>query len=135
MQPSPWLDFSLRFRLDHRDFTVRRNEIDLAAGPEWLRARLGFADVVRPTENTIADFVVGREGLMEFAASPWDNWTLSAGARRDLKDNASINWNVGLFYEDECIVIGTGVSRSFTRDRDIEPGTVWHLTVNLKHAG
>lgn len=135
LQPSPWLDFSLRFRLDHRDFVVRRNEIDLAAGLEWLSARLGFADVVRPPENTIGDFVVGREGLMEFAASPWDNWTLSAGARRDLKDNASINWNVGLFYEDECIVIGTGVSRSFTRDRDIEPGTVWHLTVNLKHAG
>ncbi len=135
VQPSPWLDFSLRFRLDHRDFTVRRNEIDLAAGPDWLRARLGFADVDRPPESTTGDFVGGREALMGFTAGPWDNWTLSADARRDLEDNASINWNVGLFYEDECIVIGTGVSRSFTRDRDVEPGTVWHLTVNLKHAG
>ena len=135
VQPSPWLDFSLRFRLDHRDFTVRRNEIDLTAGPEWLRTRLGFADVDRPPESTMGDFVGGREALMGFTANPFDNWTLSAEARRDLEDNTSINWRVGLFYEDECIVIGTGVSRSFTRDRDVEPGTTWHLTVNLKHAG
>ena len=135
VQPSPWLDFSLRFRLDHRDFTVRRNEIDLTAGPEWLRTRLGFADVDRPPESMLTDFAGGREALMGFTAKPLDNWTLSAEARRDLEDNASINWRVGLFYEDECIVIGTGVSRSFTRDRDVEPGTVWHLTVNLKHVG
>ena len=135
VQPSPWLDFSLRFRLDHRDFTVKRNEIDLTAGPEWLRTRLGFADVDRPPESMMTDFVGGREALMGFTAAPLDNWTLSAEARRDLEDNTSINWRVGLFYEDECIVIGTGVSRSFTRDRDVEPGTVWHLTVNLKHAG
>ena len=31
--------------------------------------------------------------------------------------------------------INTGISRSFTRDRDIEPDTVWHLTVILKQAG
>ena len=135
VQPSPWLDFSLRFRLDHRDFTVRRNEIDVAAGPDWLRARLGFADVDRLPESMMADLAGGREAIMGFTANPLDNWTLSAEARRDLEDNTSINWRVGLFYEDECIVIGTGVSRSFTRDRDIEPGTVWHLTVNLKHAG
>jgi len=135
VQPSPWLDFSLRFRLDHRDFTVRRNEFDLAAGPDWLRTRLGFADVDRPPQGTRADFAGGREALMGFTAKPFDNWTFSGEARRDLEDNTSINWRVGLFYEDECIVIGTGVSRSFTRDRDVEPGTVWHLTVNLKPAG
>ena len=135
VQPSPWLDFSLRFRLDHRDFTVRRNEIDLAVGPEWLRTRLGFADVDRPPESPMRNFVGGREAIMGFTAKPLENWTLSAEARRDLEDNTSINWRVGLFYEDECIVVGTGVSRSFTRDRDVEPGTVWHLTVNLKNAG
>ena len=135
MQPSPWLDFSLRFRLDHRDFTIRRNEIDLVAGPEWLRTRLGFADVDRPPESMMADFEGGREGLLSFVAKPFDNWTLSAEGRRDLKDKASINWRIGLSYEDECIVIGTGLSRSFTRDRDVEPDTVWHLTVNLKNAG
>ena len=83
----------------------------------------------------MGDFVGGREAIMGFAAKPLENWTLSTEARRDLEDNTSINWRVGLFYEDECIVVGTGVSRSFTRDRDVEPGTVWHLTVNLKNAG
>ena len=135
VRPSPLLDFSLRFRLDHRDFTVRRNEIDLAAGPDWLRTRLGFADVDRPPKGMTGSFVGGREALMGFTTSPWDDWTLSTQARRDLEDNTSINWRVDLFYEDECIVIGTGLSRSFTRDRDVEPGTVWHVTVNLKHAG
>ena len=135
LQPSPWLDLSLRFRLDHRDFTIRRNEIDLVAGPDWLRTRLGFADVDRPPESMMADFEGGREGLLSFVAEPFENWTISAEGRRDLEEKASINWRVGLFYEDECVVIGTGLSRSFTRDRDVEPDTVWHLTVRLKNAG
>ena len=135
LQPSPWLDLSLRFRLDHRDFTISRNEIDLVAGPDWLRTRLGFADVDRPPKSMMGDFEGGREALLSFVAKPLENWTFSAEGRRDLEDEASINWRVGLFYEDECIVIGTGLSRSFTRDRDVEPDTVWHLTVNLKNAG
>ena len=39
---------------------------------------------------------------------------------------------MGLSYEDECILVGTGVTRSFTRDRDVQPDTVLYFTVRLR---
>ena len=135
MQPSPLIDLSLRFRLDHRDAAIRRNEIDLAAGPSWLRGRIGFVDLTKQPEALTGDGEGGREARLSFTTKPFDNWTLSSGIRRDVEDNTSIDWRAGVSYEDECIVINTGVSRSFTRDRDIEPDTIWHLSVILKQAG
>lgn len=135
MQPLPLVDLSLRFRLDHRHFVMRRNEVDLLAGPRWLRGRIGFADLARRPQSTMGDFVGGREVSLSVRAKPLENWTLSAAGRRDLKEDDTINWSVGIAYEDECISMGTGVTRSFTRDRDIRPDTVWHLTVRLRNAG
>ena len=136
VQPSPLVDLSLRFRLDHRDAAVRRNEIDLAGGPSWMRARVGFADVNRqPAGRTTAGVHGGREAHASFTAKPFDNWTFSSAIRREVERNTSINWQAGLSYEDECILINAGVSRSFTRDRDIRPDTVWHMRVILKQAG
>ncbi len=135
VQPSPLLDLSLRFRLDHRNFATRRNEIDLDAGPEWLRARIGFADLERQPESIIGESVGGREGVLGVTSGLAGGWTLSAETRRDLKDDASIDWRAALAYEDECIRISTGISRSFTRDRDIQPDTVFHLAVKLRPAG
>ena len=135
VEPSPWVDVSLRFRLDHRNAKIRRNEIDLAAGPSWLRGRIGFVDLEQQPESMTGDSQGGRQALMSFTAKPFDNWTFSSRIRRDIEDNASINWRFGLSYEDECVLVSTGVSRSFTRDRDIEPDTVWLLSVVLKQTG
>ena len=135
MQPSPLVDLSWRFRLDRRGFVARRNEIDLNAGPDWLRGRVGFADLERQTGGMAEEFVGGREAVLGARSSFQDNWTFTAETRRDLKDSATIHWNIGLTYEDECVEVGTGVSRSFTRDRDVQPDTVLHLTVRLRNAG
>ena len=135
MQPSPLIDLSLRFRLDHRDGAIRRNEIDLAAGPSWLRGRIGFVDLAHQPDSMMGDGSGGREARWSVTTKPFDNWTFSSGMRRDVEDNTSIDWRAGVSYEDECIVINTGVSRSFTRDRDIQPDTVWLLSVILKQAG
>lgn len=134
-QPSPLIDLSLRFRLDHRDAVVRRNELDLSAGPSWLRGRVGFVDLHRQPASRLGNAGGGREAHASFTAKLFDHWTFTSGIRREVKDNTSINWRAGLSYKDECILINTGMSRSFTRDRDIEPDTVWHLTVVLNQAG
>ena len=136
VQPSPLIDLSLRFRLDRQDFAAKRNEIDLVAGPDWLRGRIGFADLDRQSGgDAMSNFVGGREAVLGATTTLLDNWTFSSGTRRDLKDNATIDWSANLTYEDECILIRTGVTRSFTRDRDIQPDTALHLTVALRNAG
>ena len=135
VEPSSWIDLSLRFRLDHRHAKIRRNEIDLVTGPSWLRGRVGFVDLDHQPESMMGDGQGGREAVLGFTTKPLDNWKFSSAIRRDIEDNTSINWRFGLSYEDECILINTGMLRSFTRDRDIEPDTVWLLTVVLKQAG
>lgn len=135
VQPSPLVDFSWRFRLDHRDFVARRNEIDLVTGPEWLRGRIGFADLDRRSGTITEEFVGGREAVVGGSATLFDNYSFTAQTRRDLKDNTTIRWNLSLSYEDECVLIGTGITRSFTRDRDVQPDTVLYFTVKLRPAG
>jgi len=135
VQPSPLVDVSWRFRLDRRDFVARRNEIDLAAGPEWLRGQIGFADLDRQSGTTTEEFVGGREAVVGVSTTLLDTYSFAAQTRRDLKDNATIRWNLGLSYEDECVLVGTGVTRSFTRDRDVQPDTVLYFTVKLRPAG
>ena len=135
VEPSPLFDLSLRFRLDRSDFAARRSEIDLAAGPDWLRGRVGFADLDRQYGSTMSDLAGGREAVLGATTKFLGNWTFSTGTRRDLKKNATIDWSSDLSYEDECILVSTGVRRSFTRDRDIQPQTVLHFTVKLRHAG
>ena len=135
VEPSPLFDLSLRFRLDRRDFAAKRSEIDLAAGPDWLRGQVGFADLDRQYGSTMSDFAGGREAVLGATTTLLGNWTFSTATRRDLKENATIDWNSNLSYEDECILVSTGVTRSFTRDRDIQPQTVLHFTVKLRHAG
>ena len=81
------------------------------------------------------EFVGGREAVVGASATLLDNYSFTAQTRRDLKDNDTIKWNLGLAYEDECVLVGTGVTRSFTRDRDVQPDTVFYFTVKLRPAG
>ena len=135
LRPSPTLDLVYRFRFDRHDFSARRNEVDLAARFDWLRGSLTYVDVGRqPAGSGTAPSVNREEIVMDGAATLADGWTLSAGTRRNLA-GAAIDWNVGLSYRDECILVDARMVRSFTRDRDVEPDTQFLFTVLLKHAG
>ncbi len=135
VQPSSLMDLAYRFRLDREAFAVQRNEVNLAAGPGWLRGRLSYADLERQVARSgTTGLEKRREIVLGATAKFLDHWRLSAGTRRDLiDDGATINWNAGLSYRDECFLIDTRLTRSFTRDRDVEPDTRFILTIQLKH--
>ncbi len=131
----PFVDFSYRFRLDRDDLSSRRSEIDLSAGPEWLRLGLGFLSLDDAPAD-LADEVGKREELSLTARAAFGrNWTLTFNNRRDLTNENTIETGVGIGYQDECILVSAVVQRRFTRDRDFEPDTSVRFTVNLKHLG
>ena len=137
VRPLPATDLVYRFRLDRHDFSVRRNEVDLAARFDWLRGSLTYVDVGRRHAGSgTAPPANRKEIVLGGAATLPDGWTLSAGTRRNLAgDGTAIDWNVGLSYRDECVLVDTRMVRSFTRDRDVEPDTRFLFTVLLKHLG
>lgn len=136
VRPLSWTDLVYRFRFNRHDFSVRRSEVDLGARLDRLRGSLTYVDVDRHAEGGTVPSVNRKEIVLDGAAGFLDGWTFSARTRRNLAGaGATVDWSVGLSYQDECVLVDTRMVRSFTRDRDVEPDTRFLLTVLLKHAG
>lgn len=133
--PSRLLDITNRFRLDGDTFSVKRNEVKLATGPEWLRFNLGYVSLDRLSAG---DQLTTREEINARARYQFARfWSTSANARRDLQENGGgmINAGFGVSYEDECFLFETGLRRDFTSDRDVRPSTSFVVRVRFKHIG
>lgn len=137
IQPSDFLNLSYRFRYDNDDLSARRNEVDLTTGPDWLRAAIGYALIEDQQANGGTTTFANREEVVGSLALKFaDYWTATTGMRRDLTgDGATINWDAGLSYQDECVLVSTVLQRSFTRDREIEPQTDFIFFIKLKNLG
>ena len=133
VRPSSLMELAYRFRLDRSVFKTWSNEINLSAGPYWLRGELGYVGLeqqVKPSETTELS---KRQVVLGATAKFLDYWTLSTGMRRDLEHRHTIHWRAGLSYRDECFLIDTRLTRSFTRDRDIEPDTTLIWTIQFQN--
>ncbi len=134
IRPSTLVDLTYRFRLESESLASRRTTIDLSAGPNWLRATLGFLSIDDGSADLSA--IGRREELnlsMRMELGP--QWTFDAFHRRDLGENQSINIGAGLTYQNECILFATEVRRDFTRDRDLEPSTSFNFIIKFRSLG
>ena len=134
VSPSKYLDLSYRFRLGQDDLSVRRSEVDLTAGPDWLRVKLGFLSLDEAPDEV--DVGKRQEINVSGIAALGPNWSLTGRFRRDLTNGDTLRAAGGIAYEDECIFLGVEVSRRFiTPERDIGEGTSVNFTFRLKHLG
>ena len=134
VSPSKYLDLAYRFRLGQDDLSVRRSELDLTAGPDWLRVKLGFLSL----DEAPAEEDVGKRQEINISGSAalGPNWSLTGRFRRDLTNGNTLRAGGGIAYEDECLFFGVEVSRRFiTPERDIGEGTSVTFTLRLKHLG
>lgn len=134
VSPASWLELSNRVRLDRDELSLNRNEINLSAGPRWLRFNATYVSLDR---ELTTDELEAREEV--YANMRWNFarfWTLSAEMRRDLAGGgAQIFSSAGIEYGDECITGSLVFKRDFTRDRDIPPSTSIQFRVILKQLG
>jgi len=137
-----WLDLEHRYRLDDNDFKFLRNEVDVTFGDEQKSLRVGYLKINRELELS------NREDREEIRTSGYyyfaDNWKLLGsfsyrldGALRDGIDEGSgnIRHSLGVAYTNECIELGVTWRETFTRDRDVEPGTSILFQIKLKNLG
>jgi LPS-assembly protein len=130
--PLTGLSLLYRFRLDHRDLGINRQEVTVGAGPEQLRMAISYLDLPPvPGESEERKQISGSVslGLTRY-------WRLSFATTRDLNGNQGTLSTVGqAIYQDECLAFTVTVAESGTRDRDIEPGTTVFFTIVLKNLG
>lgn len=133
ISPSPWFEVLHRFRLDRKDLGYRRSEVDLAAGPQQLRLGVGYVRLTR--EQTDAELRSREELAATMSAQFNSNWSMRSSMRRELGENSTVATNAGVFYKDECLLIGLVYDRRYTRDRDVPPSSSITFRFNLLNLG
>ena len=125
--------FAYKFRFNHRSFELRRNEVDLNFSYEWLSVFLGYraldasfgADLESPRSEIHAGSV----------ARLFDNWRVYGTLRRDLENNRSIGYSLGIRYQDPCFQMDLLYKSDRTEDRDLRPERSLSFRVSLKGLG
>ena len=132
--PSRWLDASNRFRLDRDTFSIRRNEIKLSVGSDFLRTDVDYVSLAR---ELTTDELTSREELnfrSKLQATRY--WAFDADTRRDLSSTGGTRaYGFGMTYEDECFLFSSSFERDFTSDREISPSTSINFKIRLKNLG
>lgn len=125
-------DVGYRFRLNRDDLEINRSEV--MAGINYAPVRL---DVDYINIDATASTITGDPREELYSRVAWDmnrEWTISADARRDMtSDGGWISSGSSLIYHGDCANFTTSWLREFTRDRDIEPSTVFLFQIQLKN--
>lgn len=129
-----WLQIQHRFRLDDSNFDFRRNEAIVTLGPAKNFLELGYFKLDRDLTFINRE---DREELRARAAFQLsDTWQVNGSVIQDLTNGSDgVEFAAGIGYGDECIFFSFEVIRSFTRDRDIEPGTSFQFRFSLRNLG
>lgn len=131
--PSSYLNLSYRTRLDKEDFTARKNEVVLSAGPEALRSNTSYVFFDRQQGN---EFATSREEFRQSLTARLDQfWRTGTSVVYDVEEKEPRSYNLNLIYEDECLIFSTNLARTFYSDRDISPSDTILFQVTFKTLG
>jgi LPS-assembly protein len=133
VSPIDGIAFLYRFRLDHQDLSVERQEAAIGFGPENLRVSLGYLDLP-PIQGEIER----REQIEAAVALGLTRyWRLALSTTRDLtgSETGTLNSAAHAVYQDECLAFTITVAQTGTQDRDVAPGTTIFFSIALKNLG
>jgi LPS-assembly protein len=123
-----------RMRLDPDGFTVRRNEIDATVFIGDGEIGIGYFKTSRMEQ------VIGLEDHEEIrlftAFNVSTTWRVFGDITRNLTAvGDTISQGAGIVYSDDCVELTFSWRKSFTRDRDVVPGSSVYLKLRLKGFG
>ncbi len=134
LTPNPYVSMQYRFRFDKDTLASRRSELSAVVGPDLLRITTSYIFV--KASGTPANPNSTEELFMALSSKFSQNWSVVLGHRQNLGINGgAIRTDVGLTYEDECMIIGLDFARDNTQDRDFKKGLAVVLRLNLKTIG
>jgi len=134
LTPNPYVTLQYRFRFDKDSFVARRSELSAAVGPELLRVSSSYIFV---KSNGTPSVPNSTEELFVALSSRFArNWSIVASHRQNLGINGgAIRTDIGVTYEDECVVIGLDLANDNTQDRDFKNGMAVVLRISMKTIG
>lgn len=140
IEPLDYLDMVYRFRLDKDDFSASRNELAVTAGVPIFEVSANYLSVNQQDLQDVTDaednFEDREEITLSFTSEFAEFWTGGLSTQRNLEENGgTLNHGAFLQYQDDCFTFRLSVSRSFTRDRDIEPSETIFFQIALKTLG
>lgn len=124
------ISLSYRFALDNEQLTANRQQVAVQYSMPWLFVRTIYNAI--DNNNFIAD---SKEGRVDFSVPLTDNWSIRGGAQRNFMIDQFVSTNGGIVYMNECFNISLDIQRNYTRDRDVEPTTMFMLRLALKNLG
>jgi LPS-assembly protein len=146
VSPGPYLDLIYRFRLDHADLGLRRQEVTASLGPANLRLGLSYIQIeaipgvpeLPKRKQVVASLSAGLTrywsvqlvGTRDFAPSP-----VPGPAGTTIGTTETLNSGISLVYRDECIAFITSLTQSGIRTGDVKPGTALVFSVVFKNLG
>ncbi len=134
VSPHPYISMQYRFRLDKKTFANRRSELSAAMGPNLFRFRANYVFLEADASPTSPGDT--EELFVSLSSRLSRNWRITASHRENLGPGGGrIRTNVGITYEDECIIVGLDLANDNTEDRDFRRGVSVLLRVNLKTIG
>ena len=132
--PVKYVDLLYRSRLGRTDLDAKRNEVDLALGPPALRLNLDYGFFKQT--GTTTEFDDREEIFLSLSSRVTEFWSVAVRHRRDLtEDGGALQSGASFTYADECFLFTVDLTRSFTRDRDIEPSDTILFRLVFKHLG
>ncbi len=123
-------NFAYRFALDNKTLKTNRNEVEFSYSRPWLN----FSTSYRSIDNN--QFLTSSEEGQVHAQLPLtDRWSIFGDARRNFTIDQFVSIGGGIGYKNECFATTLDMQRSYSRDRDVEPGTAYMLHFALKNLG
>ena len=137
------LDLTHRFRVDRKNFAVRRNELDLTFGTTQTYAQVGYLRLNRNINSTVEDLRDVEE--LRLAARILFNryWSIFGATVVDLSDKTDdpmsvadgwepVRHRIGIQYEDDCLQIGLTWRRDYQRVGAFRAGNRFAIHLALK---
>jgi LPS-assembly protein len=145
VSPFPALDFTYRFRLEHDDLAMRRQEVAAVLGPAALRLSLSYIQIeATPNAPNLAKtkevsavlqtkltryWSVQLQGVRVFASAAPTTIGQAVGTTETLYSGAAVT------YRDECVAFVGSIQQSGIRSGDVLPGTSVLFTIVFKNIG
>tara|TARA_R110002096_G_scaffold416576_1_gene619179 strand:- start:46502 stop:48691 length:2190 start_codon:yes stop_codon:yes gene_type:complete len=132
-----FVDYVHRFRLDKRSLRLRRNELILSTGPDWMKLSVRYLDLdLEDGARLVGTELENRREIgTGLNINIDDKWGLRGSWVKDILNNKTISYDAGVVYKDDCLEFGLSYERRFTSDRDIAPSSTVHLRLILKNLG
>ena len=121
--PAPWLDMTVRGRFEQKTMKPRMAEAVTAIGTDRFRLSGGYLysnfDPYYFYENPRPPplgngYYAPRNEITATVSSKWENYRVSATARRNLSTNQMVSYGAVGAYEDECFILDVRILRRFT---------------------